>query len=457
MPRKFTWEEVAELNQRSNAHVSYRGKVYDLSKFIDKHPGGIQQILYGAGRDVTQLFEMYHDFKVKQVLEKYYVGDLVSHELPTFAEPGEFAKTLKRRVSDRFKQLGIHPKDATWALARYAIILVLFFIMFYLQTFVLQHSVVGCLAAGVGLACALTMGAFHAVHDASHFAITSKPWVWSLFGCWHDFFNGVSFFVWNHQHTLGHHPYTNIDHADPDVVTAADNLPDIRRIKKSQHWLPRYFYQHLYAPLLYGLLVSKMRLQDFYLPFILKKNGEIRFNSQTPFQLFQFWGGKAFFSFYRVILPYMAGMSLPLLVVQFFVVDIVVSYLLAIVFQVSHVCENVDWPQPDENGVMQCDWWEMQVRTTQDYSTDSWFWTYMTGALNHQTAHHLFPGVAQTHFRVITPIVKQTCEEFGIEYNNCGTFWNAVKSHVNHLKSLGRDYEGDGERKKVPVLKEKGA
>ncbi len=36
---------------------------------------------------------------------------------------------------------------------------------------------------------------------------------------------------------------------------------------------------------------------------------------------------------------------------------------------------------------------ELQVASTQDYCTDSWFWTLFTGALNHQTAHHLFPGI----------------------------------------------------------------
>ena len=53
----------------------------------------------------------------------------------------------------------------------------------------------------------------------SHFAITHKPWVWKLVGSTHDFFNGASMLAWIHQHTFGHHPYTNIDGADPDVVT----------------------------------------------------------------------------------------------------------------------------------------------------------------------------------------------------------------------------------------------
>ena len=34
-------------------------------------------------------------------------------------------------------------------------------------------------------------------------------------------------------------------------MTASDDVPDIRRIKWGQKWLPRYFYQHVYMPVLY--------------------------------------------------------------------------------------------------------------------------------------------------------------------------------------------------------------
>ena len=42
--------------------VSYYdfAQVYDVSSFVSRHPGGADQILLGAGRDVTQLFESYH-------------------------------------------------------------------------------------------------------------------------------------------------------------------------------------------------------------------------------------------------------------------------------------------------------------------------------------------------------------------------------------------------------------
>ena len=41
-------------------------QVYDVSGFIEKHPGGVSQLMLGAGRDVTVLFESYHNYNVSK-------------------------------------------------------------------------------------------------------------------------------------------------------------------------------------------------------------------------------------------------------------------------------------------------------------------------------------------------------------------------------------------------------
>ena len=38
--------------------------MYDVSKFVARHPGGMEQIMKGVGRDVTAVFESYHSFDV---------------------------------------------------------------------------------------------------------------------------------------------------------------------------------------------------------------------------------------------------------------------------------------------------------------------------------------------------------------------------------------------------------
>lgn len=41
-------------------------QVYDVSSFVSRHPGGADQILLGAGRDITQLFESYHNLEMSK-------------------------------------------------------------------------------------------------------------------------------------------------------------------------------------------------------------------------------------------------------------------------------------------------------------------------------------------------------------------------------------------------------
>jgi cytochrome b involved in lipid metabolism len=60
--------------------MAIRGKVYDVTKFISKHPGG-NQILNGCGKDATSYFEGVKGH-LKQttlnILPGYYKGELVS-------------------------------------------------------------------------------------------------------------------------------------------------------------------------------------------------------------------------------------------------------------------------------------------------------------------------------------------------------------------------------------------
>ncbi len=48
------------------------------------------------------------------------------------------------------------------------------------------------------------------------------------------------------------------------------------------------------------------------------------------------------------------------------------------------------------------------------------------GALNHQTAHHLFPGICQFHYMALTPIVVRTCREFGVKYSTSPNFFTVL-------------------------------
>ena len=107
-------EPVAKLNQWDNPHVAYKGRVYDITDYVNQHPGGREQIMIAAVLDMTQLFHSYHKDHVASLIEKKckYVGDLVSDEMPAFLpENGKFYQTVTERVTQYFKSNGIDDHD----------------------------------------------------------------------------------------------------------------------------------------------------------------------------------------------------------------------------------------------------------------------------------------------------------------------------------------------------------
>ena len=49
----YTREEVAQHEKRSDCWVVLHGQVYDVTKWLSKHPGGARLIMHYAGQDVT--------------------------------------------------------------------------------------------------------------------------------------------------------------------------------------------------------------------------------------------------------------------------------------------------------------------------------------------------------------------------------------------------------------------
>ena len=70
-------QELAKHNKPEDCWMAVRGKVYNVTRYLDFHPGGRDQLLRGAGIDATKLFDQYHAFvNVDQLLAKCFIGPL---------------------------------------------------------------------------------------------------------------------------------------------------------------------------------------------------------------------------------------------------------------------------------------------------------------------------------------------------------------------------------------------
>jgi cytochrome b involved in lipid metabolism len=74
--KKFTLDDLKAKNSRQGLYVLLHNKVYDVTKFIDEHPGGDEVILAEAGQDATDAFEdVGHSDEARELLVDFYVGD----------------------------------------------------------------------------------------------------------------------------------------------------------------------------------------------------------------------------------------------------------------------------------------------------------------------------------------------------------------------------------------------
>ena len=58
-------------------HNLFHFKVYDVTPFLDEHPGGEEILLENAGIDSSENFEdVGHSSDAREMLEEYYIGEL---------------------------------------------------------------------------------------------------------------------------------------------------------------------------------------------------------------------------------------------------------------------------------------------------------------------------------------------------------------------------------------------
>jgi cytochrome b involved in lipid metabolism len=79
MGRTYTWDEVRQHTSPGDLWLVIDKKVYDVSRWMDEHPGGPEILLQEAGKDATNAFaEIGHSLYAEGLLKDYYIGDLAA-------------------------------------------------------------------------------------------------------------------------------------------------------------------------------------------------------------------------------------------------------------------------------------------------------------------------------------------------------------------------------------------
>ena len=79
--RRISIEEVREHRSKFDCWTVYNKKVYNITHYMEYHPGGQSTLMAAAGRDCTKDFNKYHSWiNCDSIIGKCCVGSLMEEE-----------------------------------------------------------------------------------------------------------------------------------------------------------------------------------------------------------------------------------------------------------------------------------------------------------------------------------------------------------------------------------------
>ncbi|KAI0034093.1 cytochrome b5 [Vararia minispora EC-137] len=99
MSNVITYEDLKAHSKKDSLWVLLHGKVYDVTKFIDEHPGGDEVIMSEAGKDATEAFEdVGHSDEARDLLPGMLVGEFEQDGLKIKSTSSASSHTADRAV-----------------------------------------------------------------------------------------------------------------------------------------------------------------------------------------------------------------------------------------------------------------------------------------------------------------------------------------------------------------------
>ncbi|XP_026331389.1 cytochrome b5-like [Hyposmocoma kahamanoa] len=90
MSKEITMEQVARqrYSKRSPYWIVIHNDVYDVTNFLNEHPGGVEALTDYAGKDATKAFEdVGHSEDAREMMRKYKIGHVPAAQRNTYFDP----------------------------------------------------------------------------------------------------------------------------------------------------------------------------------------------------------------------------------------------------------------------------------------------------------------------------------------------------------------------------------
>jgi linoleoyl-CoA desaturase len=392
------------------------GYVYDVSAWVDQHPGG--HVLSSlAGEDVSVLFHSAHLRDVSEHLGRFRIGRVRGYH-PAVVVDVDFMTTLKQRVLDYCQRHGVAYRQ-TVRLRRQVCLSVLAFALCWYLTYGLGLWPAAVLMGLI--ACAL-VGSF--AHEYTHsnlgtgdnsptLSAALKSLIWAVVFP----FMPEKYFQYEH---LKHHVVPMDPRFDYEVFA-------LRRFLRLSAEVPYrwYFrYQRFYAPLVYSVYIVIQFMEGFFSGFFRRRQ-----LTHDPALRFNVYGMLFLGGVVHVLIPiFLVGSAGWLLRYALFIGTWqLTTYLVA---AAVHMTDAAAQPSAD--------WVEHVCLHTRNVLCGHWFYDWLAGGFNYQIDHHLLPSLSRESLCLVHPIIRDTCREFGYPFHEYTSFLRYCADHYRYLDALGK-------------------
>uniref|UniRef100_A0A4W2E7T9 Cytochrome b5 heme-binding domain-containing protein n=1 Tax=Bos indicus x Bos taurus TaxID=30522 RepID=A0A4W2E7T9_BOBOX len=373
----YTWQEIQRHNQKTDKWLVINRKVYDVTGWADRHPGGRRVLNHCAGEDATDVFRAMHpDPDIVQLyLKPLLIGELAPEE------PNQERNKNSQLVED-FQELRRTLETMNMFNANLG-----FFFLHLAQVLILE-ALAWVIVWHFGSGWLITIFIYFLLtvaqaqdsflqHDLGHLSVFKKSkWNRLMQNFVIGHLKGFSAKWWNNRHSQ-HHVKTNIYPKDPDVVFGPFFVVgDLQPVKVCLQILStREMFQEVVLGKVYTFDIAWV--STFYIRYFI-----------------------TFGPFYGIFGT----------LVLIYLVKLLESLWVAYVTQMSHIPMKMS---TEENQ----DWFSSQVLATCNVE-QSFFNDWFTGHLNFQIEHHLFPTMPRHNYHKVAPLVKSLCAKHGLPYVN---------------------------------------
>ncbi|MEJ1273422.1 fatty acid desaturase 2 [Cricetulus griseus] len=398
----FRWEEIQKHNLRTDQWLVIDRKVYNVTKWSKRHPGGHRVIGHYSGEDATS-----------QITEDFRALKKTAEDMNLFKTNHLFFFFLLSHI--------IIMESIAWLILSY-----------------FGNGWIPTLISAFVLATSQAQAGW-LQHDYGHLSVYKKS-IWNHIV--HKFvighLKGASANWWNHRH-FQHHAKPNIFHKDPDIkslhVFVLGEWQPLEYGKKKLKYLP-YNHQHEYFFLIGPPLLIPMYFQYQIIMTMISRRDWVDlawaisyyvrfFYTYIPF--YGILGALVFLNFIRY--PSFAGLPCAFENTDFDgAVMFLESHWFVWVTQMNHIVMEIDLDHYR-------DWFSSQLAATCNVE-QSFFNDWFSGHLNFQIEHHLFPTMPRHNLHKIAPLVKSLCAKHGIEYQE-KPLLRALLDIVSSLKKSG--------------------